>query len=96
MVSKSAYRKSKPHWLLRPSNGLALLGVGFFVYALFKLPQLFRHGYGYRNPPAAFKILLIFLFLAFVFRGWEKQATADTDVDDIAKSDKDDNGNTAD
>jgi hypothetical protein len=68
-----------------------LLGAGFFVYALFKLPQLFRGGYG-RNPPTAFKILLIFLFLAFLFRGWEKEAT----VDDIGKSDKDDNGNTAD
>jgi hypothetical protein len=95
MVLKSAHPKSKPHWLLRPSNGLILLGAGFFVYALFKLPQLFRGGYG-RNPPTAFKILLIFLFLAFLFRGWEKEATADIDVDDIGKSDKDDNGNTAD
>lgn len=92
MVVKNAHPKSKPHWLLRPSNGLILLGVGFFVYALFKLPQLFRGGYGTRNPPDAFKILLIFLFLAFLFRGWENQATADPNVDDVGKSGKDDNG----
>lgn len=95
MVLKSAHPKSKPHWLLRPSNGLILLGVGFFVYALFKLPQLFRVGHRVRGS-AASKILLIFLFLAWVFRNWENQATADTDVDDIDKSDKDNDGNIAD
>ena len=95
MELKSAHPKSKPRWLLRPSNGLILLGVGFFVYAFFKLHQLFRYGYGYRNPPDAFKILLIFLFLAFLFRGWENEAIADRDADDIDKSDKDDNGNTS-